>query len=632
MGSTEEITKLCSVKKKLEYNESDDSNGKSNSKDASESLSPDPLEHGIDDDLKPLPDTNGKEGGTSDVDSESEGACAMKPREESTSVAIDVQGPGRSRVDSESSSESGKSPNSEHTKRQRTISGSSPVHNFIFPGVAASPPKFMSLEEVMKAAKGVSNMVLAHEIAVDRNFKLEKFDPPDNSMEKQVREVMHKAFWDHLGEELAQDPPSYTQALILLAEVKENLLDITLPHHTRLRQDIQDTLDADLIKQQAENGVLDFAQYSQCVLSVMARLCAPVRDETIRVLMRETDVVGVFRGVMETLDLMRLDMANFTIQQIRPHIIAQSVTYEKKKFAEFLKTQNDGLELTRGWLLEHVEDGDLLVDYKGDPMALRTTVSSIITRAYLSLLSWPDSKLLPETVVLDGSRILELRDRLSQVCILGSVVLVTMSSVGPLVTNPDAFKLKLKRNLCIILDPALSDSLPSEPAEYSTASRSLARAGRSEQDETMALMENVAEQVVKEVEDHLKENNRSALPASAKTALKSQVLEIKNPEHRIRALISKRSMEFIGTLMSSTTARPVQMPPGLSSLQEELAHICGTLLRLVSHNRSVFGEYYAEILTNHIKACKEEEEAKAHVKSEEQKVKEEGAVESSEGK
>lgn len=46
----------------------------------------------------------------------------------------------------------------------------------------------MSLEEVMKAAKGVSNMVLAHEIAVDKNFKLEKFDPPDNSVEKQVRQ------------------------------------------------------------------------------------------------------------------------------------------------------------------------------------------------------------------------------------------------------------------------------------------------------------------------------------------------------------------------------------------------------------------------------------------------------------
>lgn len=117
MGSTEEITKLRSVKKKLEYDESDDSNEKSKSKDALESVSPDPLEHGIDDDLKPLPDSEGKEGGASDVDSESEGACAMKPREDSASAGIDVQGAGRSRVDSESSSESGKSPSSEHTKR-----------------------------------------------------------------------------------------------------------------------------------------------------------------------------------------------------------------------------------------------------------------------------------------------------------------------------------------------------------------------------------------------------------------------------------------------------------------------------------------------------------------------------------
>lgn len=66
------------------------------------------------------------------------------------------------------------------------MSESSPVQNFIFPGIAASPPKFMSLEEVMKAANGVSNMVLAHEIAVDRNFRLEKFEPPENSIERRV--------------------------------------------------------------------------------------------------------------------------------------------------------------------------------------------------------------------------------------------------------------------------------------------------------------------------------------------------------------------------------------------------------------------------------------------------------------
>jgi hypothetical protein len=36
---------------------------------------------------------------------------------------------------------------------------------------------------------------------------------------------------------------------------------------------------------------------------------------------------------------MKMDMANFAIDVVRPGIIAQSVEYEKEKFAEFLKIQ-----------------------------------------------------------------------------------------------------------------------------------------------------------------------------------------------------------------------------------------------------------------------------------------------------
>ena len=42
---------------------------------------------------------------------------------------------------------------------------------------------------------------------------------------------------------------------------------------------------------------------------------------------------------MKTLDHMKLDMANFHIQQARPLIVDQSVDYEKKKFKEFLAIQ-----------------------------------------------------------------------------------------------------------------------------------------------------------------------------------------------------------------------------------------------------------------------------------------------------
>lgn len=69
----------------------------------------------------------------------------------------------------------------------------------------------------------------------------------------------------------------------------------------------------------------------------MGKLCAPVRDEKIASLTKTTNVVEVFRGILETIDLMKLDMANFTINVMRPQIVANSVEYEKMKFAEYLK-------------------------------------------------------------------------------------------------------------------------------------------------------------------------------------------------------------------------------------------------------------------------------------------------------
>lgn len=37
---------------------------------------------------------------------------------------------------------------------------------------------------------------------------------------KQVKDTMHKAFWELLREQLNNDPPEYTQAMILLSEIR----------------------------------------------------------------------------------------------------------------------------------------------------------------------------------------------------------------------------------------------------------------------------------------------------------------------------------------------------------------------------------------------------------------------------
>lgn len=100
-----------------------------------------------------------------------------------------------------------------------------PTPNFMMSGLAgASPPKFVSFDEIVKAANGMKNMALAHEIAVDKNFQLQKLEPEDGSFHRRVKEIMHKAFWNLLAEQLAEDPPDYSHALVLMKEIKEVII------------------------------------------------------------------------------------------------------------------------------------------------------------------------------------------------------------------------------------------------------------------------------------------------------------------------------------------------------------------------------------------------------------------------
>lgn len=46
----------------------------------------------------------------------------------------------------------------------------------IFP---ASPPQFVSLDQMMSASNIVNNMMLAHEIALDEDFRIEKPEPAE---------------------------------------------------------------------------------------------------------------------------------------------------------------------------------------------------------------------------------------------------------------------------------------------------------------------------------------------------------------------------------------------------------------------------------------------------------------------
>lgn len=51
---------------------------------------------------------------------------------------------------------------------------------FVLPSMDGSPPKVITLNEVADVVKNIQNMELAHEIALNPEFKLQPYEPPEN--------------------------------------------------------------------------------------------------------------------------------------------------------------------------------------------------------------------------------------------------------------------------------------------------------------------------------------------------------------------------------------------------------------------------------------------------------------------
>merc|ERR1711963_1140934 len=327
--------------------------------------------------------------------------------------------------------------------------------------------------------------------------------------------------------------------------------------HEKLKEKIESILDLEVIQQQIDANVLEFGQYAGYILGIMGMLCAPVRDDNIAALKQETDVVKVFSGIMETLEIMKLDMANFTIQTIRPTIEKESKAYEKKKFQEFLESQEDGLVSTRQWLVRHAPS-QAEID---DPKYKKLLAARILHESYVEILEWDEYYPLPETLVMDTKRIIALRDRVERTAVSTAVILISFSQLSTFIIPMDsqAVKEKLKKHIDILLQDYFEDS------------------------DLLKILPSVAVQVVKEVNDYLTE----------------QIESVEDPNMRIRDLIQKRIIDFCKQLISNTNKTIPQIPPGLTICKNDLGAIAGQFLKLVNYNRDVFGEFYNENIENH---------------------------------
>ncbi|XP_053742439.1 T-complex protein 11-like protein 1 isoform X1 [Synchiropus splendidus] len=455
----------------------------------------------------------------------------------------------------------------------------------------ARPPSLVSVDELMETANDISNMVFAHEIMVNQDFQLKPAELPEGSFQQRVKEVMHKAFWDCLEAELQESPPQYDKAVWLLAQVKEILLSFLQPGHVRLRCSVEELLDLPLIRQQAENGALDVRGLFQSIVGMMAVMCAPCRDEDVNKLKEIHDTVPLLRSIFAVLDLMRVDLANFAVQCIRPHLMQQSVEYERKQFQQFLEKQPNALDYTEKWLL------DTSVGLReASPPPASLGPRDVHNQAYLRLLRWDHAAaLFPETVLLDQGRFQQMQQEVEQLVLLSSLLLIVYTCTGDSISGLPGLMDSLKQTISVMI------------ADMHSPSFSL--------DEALAT---IGEKVCVELSGCLSQHGFQPGSADQQKSLKGQISAAGQPNNTVCRLMgtllacvaalksaamtrlffspgSRVQSYLLASLESSQHKTPPALPGGLVPVGQELKQIAVRFVRLVNFNKLVFAPFYQKI-------------------------------------
>ncbi|CAL8242105.1 unnamed protein product [Merluccius merluccius] len=448
---------------------------------------------------------------------------------------------------------------------------------------SSSPPKNITLDDMMSSAKDLSNLTLAHEIIVNQDFHVEPPKLAQNSLEKLVRDTVHRAYWDILASELKDDLPKYEHAIKLLEEIKEILLSFLNPGANRMRTQIMEALDMDLIRQQADNDTVDIQGLASYIISTMGKLCAPVRDEEVKNLQgARGDIVTLFKEIFRVLDLMKMDIVNFTIKGLRPELQRQSVEYERAKFQSILEKTPSALDNTTSWIraaLEELMDDMNPAEQSSGPGKSQRALPGpflVMDTAFLRILSWDSAKsLFPETLMTDEGRLLDLQRELRQLQAVDQVLLIVYSAVGGPIQDLSSLAQRLKRMTCVLLDGMHNPDFDLEEA-----------------------LRGASGQICCELNKSLVERGYLALTPALQATLTGQICSIVQEGNPIRTLVEERIRQYFMTLISAPKpmAKLDQVPAGLTAIKPELASLGTRFMVLVEYNRRVYGPFYSRIL------------------------------------
>lgn len=258
------------------------------------------------------------------------------------------------------------------------------------------------------------NMQIRHDLVMEPGFRI----APQRSESVEDMEAIREEYWSNIRLELAElalpDVHCAPRLCALIAEIRE-LMHELYPRCDIVTGHLNEVLDEMLIIQQLKHGLLDLSGLFTFLAAAMKKNCAPKRDVKVEAMVQyatEGNVLEALKTCLELMEAMKLDLANYKLDQIRSHVAQSAVMVERKFFQLMLSDGRLTLDLTRKWLSESIDSSKCPSENFIDSL-LKLLVCPFVRETSV-----------PETLILDKKRLISMHSAFQDLCIVQCLLLI----------------------------------------------------------------------------------------------------------------------------------------------------------------------------------------------------------------
>ena len=207
----------------------------------------------------------------------------------------------------------------------------------------------------------------------------------------------------------------------LLSEIREMMIDL-YPRCDVVTGEFAEFLeDTKFIVQQLKLGSLDIQNFFLFLGHVMKKNCAPKRDVLVDAMSSCSCPIDGLKAALKLIELMKLDLANFKLDQLRPLIAKTAVSTERAFFSQLFSSKKISLDLTTKWIRSQSNDEGSTAHDVFLNVSIRLLVSPFVKDSNCNV---------PETFILDKKRLLSLHGRFQDLCIVQCLLLIFKQSAS----------------------------------------------------------------------------------------------------------------------------------------------------------------------------------------------------------